>query len=30
LFSGITGKIIRMVGVRNLLPLFFHESSLRK
>lgn len=30
LFSGITGKIIRMEGVRNLLPLFFHESSLRK
>jgi cytidine deaminase len=30
LFSGNTGKIIRMVGVRNLLPLFFHESSLRK
>jgi cytidine deaminase len=30
LFSGNTGKIIRMEGVRNLLPLFFHESSLRK
>jgi cytidine deaminase len=30
LFSGNTGKIVRMEGIRNLLPLFFRESSLRK
>jgi len=30
IFCGISGRIVRLSGVRHLLPFYFHETALRK